>query len=195
MGGYNVRVFASRHLDDVAGIVLVDPSVVNQLPVFVAALPEMAQQAEQAVSYARSCADPARTAEIAENCTRAAPDDFPENLAQTFVASQGLAQSQTFQSEVETFINVDSQQVEAESGSLGAVPLIVLTRGQRSTNMNEDQAATELRLWDELHESVARLSSRGSHRVVQDAGHYIQLDQPDAVVTAVLEVVEQARRR
>jgi pimeloyl-ACP methyl ester carboxylesterase len=195
IGGYNVRVFASRHLDDVAGIVMVDPSVVNQLPRFVAALPDMAGQAEGAMSYARACSDPARSVETAANCTRSAPEDFPQNLAQTFVASQGLAQAQTFQSEVETFINVDSAQVEAESRSFGAVPLIVLTRGERSTNMTEDQADTELRLWNEVHAEVARLSSRGSHRVVEGAGHYIQLDQPDAVVSAVLEVVEQARGR
>ncbi|MEZ5995486.1 MAG: alpha/beta hydrolase [Hyphomonadaceae bacterium] len=192
-GGYNVRVFASRHLGDVAGIVMVDPSVVNQLPRFVAALPNMAGQADGAISYARACADPARSAETAENCTRAAPEDFPEDLARTFVASQGLDQARTFQSEIEAFINVDSDQVEAEGRSLGAIPLIVLTRGERSTNMTEEQADTELRLWNELHTEVARLSSRGSHRIVQGAGHYIQLDQPDAVVGAVLEVVEQAR--
>lgn len=195
MGGYNVQLFASRHLEEVAGIVMVDPSVVNQLPRFAAALPHMAGQAEGAVSYARSCADPGRTTATAENCIRAAPEDFPEDLAQTLVASQGLDQAQAFQSEVESFINFDSQQVEAESRGLGAIPLIILTRGQRSSNMTEDQADTKLRVWNALHQELARLSSRGSHRVVQDAGHYIQIDQPDAVVAAVAEVIEQARVR
>ena len=193
MGGYNVRLFASRHLHDVAGIVLVDPSAENQIPVLEAAVPEIARQDVVSTSRARACANPQRTAEVAAYCVRAAPADLPENLAQTFVRSQDLAQSQTFFSEVESFLNVDSREVEAEPRSLGAVPLIVLTRTQRSTNMSADAAETEWQLWNHMHDEIAALSTRGSNRAVQGAGHYIQLDQPRAVIDAVSEVIEDAR--
>ena len=195
MGGYIVRLFASRRLDDVVGMVLVDPSVENQLPVFEAAIPEFAGQGAAAIAHGHSCADPRRTAEVAANCTRAAPQSFPADLAQAYVNAQDLAQWETFTLEVESFIAVDSGQVTAERRPLGDIPLIVLTRSQRSTNLTEEQAATELRLWNETHADTATLSTRGTHRVVPDAGHYIQIDQPDAVIGAVLELVDAARER
>ena len=47
------------------------------------------------MAYARSCADPHRTAEVAAACVRSAPRSFPEDLARTFVDSQSIVQSQT----------------------------------------------------------------------------------------------------
>jgi pimeloyl-ACP methyl ester carboxylesterase len=164
MGGYNVRLFASRHLHDVAGIVLVDPSVENQVPILEAAVPEIARQDRIAVTRAQACADPARSDETASLCIRAAPDGFPAELARTFVSSQGLTQSATFASEVESFLGVASQQV-----------------------------VTEWTLWNRMHQEVATLSTGGSNQVVEGAGHYIQLDKPDAVVDSVCEVVREAR--
>ena len=38
---------------------------------------------------------------------------------------------------------------------------------------------------------MAHLSSRGVHRYIKDSNHHIQLDQPQAVIDAVNEVVEQ----
>jgi pimeloyl-ACP methyl ester carboxylesterase len=194
MGGYNVRLFASRHLSDVAGIVLVDPSIENQIPILEAAMPEMAGQTATAVERARACADPQRNAETAANCVRSAPPSYPEDLARRFVEAQGLVQSQTFLSEVESFLSANSQQLEAEPRSLGDLPLIVLTRGQRSTNMSPEQAETEWLLWHRLHDQVTARSTQGDHRLVPDAGHYIQLDQPQVVIDTVLEVVQAARR-
>ncbi len=45
----------------------------------------------------------------------------------------------------------------------------------------------------ELQNDMASWSSRSTHRVLNDAGHYIQFDRPDAVVTAIREVVDGAR--
>ena len=124
---------------------------------------------------------------------RAAPTSFPQELAQRFANSQSVVQSQTFLSEIEAFLSVDSQQVEAERRSFGDLPLIILTRTQRSTNFPADQAETEWSMWNRMHDGVARLSMRGSNRLVPDSGHYIQLDQPQAVIDAVAEVVAAAR--
>src|SRR5262249_17803482 len=174
-------------------IVLVDPSVENQLTVLGAALPMLARQGDEAIEHTRPCADPQRTAAVAETCVRAAPTSFPPNLAQTFVSSQTAVQSQTFLSEIESFAGAESREVEAERRPLGAIPLIVLTRTERSTNMTADEAETEWRIWNHLHDQVAALSTRGVNRPVQDAGHYIQVDQPRAVVDAIFEVVDAAR--
>jgi pimeloyl-ACP methyl ester carboxylesterase len=60
-----------------------------------------------------------------------------------------------------------------EGQSLGDLPLIVLSAA------NASEAALK------EHEHDARLSTRGEHIVVQGAGHWLQLDAPDAVVAAI----------
>jgi pimeloyl-ACP methyl ester carboxylesterase len=42
-----------------------------------------------------------------------------------------------------------------------------------------------------MHEALARLSSRGLHRIIKGSGHHIQLDKPQAVIDAVDEVLRQ----
>jgi pimeloyl-ACP methyl ester carboxylesterase len=45
------------------------------------------------------------------------------------------------------------------------------------------------------HARDAGLSTRGRHIVVPDAGHWLQLDAPDAVVEAVAQVIAEVRAR
>ena len=46
-----------------------------------------------------------------------------------------------------------------------------------------------------LHQDIARLSSRGRQQNVDDAGHYIHTDQPEAVLEALGELLAIARSR
>jgi pimeloyl-ACP methyl ester carboxylesterase len=50
-------------------------------------------------------------------------------------------------------------------------------------------AATSLPIVLEEHEHDARLSTRGEHIVIPEAGHWLQLDAPDAVVHAIRRIV------
>ena len=193
MGGYNVRVFASRQRSDVAGILLVDPSVENQVPIFEAAAPAIAENDQRQTRRTRACADPNRSAEIAKLCTRPPPPDFPRDLARTYVSSFDLRYFQAVQAETEAFLGQDSQEVVDEQRPLGSIPLIVLTRGARSSDLPPDQAETEWRILNQMHDQLAQLSSEGSKRVIEGASHYIQIDKPDVVVGAVGELVKKAR--
>jgi hypothetical protein len=51
------------------------------------------------------------------------------------------------------------------------------------------------RAWGEGHDRLAALSSRGSNTVVPGSGHYIQFDQPQAVIDAVMRGIAQIRGR
>ena len=44
-----------------------------------------------------------------------------------------------------------------------------------------------------LHDAAARVSSRGRHVVARNSGHWIPLDEPDVVVQAILDVVAACR--
>ena len=45
----------------------------------------------------------------------------------------------------------------------------------------------------ELHQDIARMSTRGTLRTVRDSSHHFQLDQPQEVTAAIVEVLESAR--
>jgi pimeloyl-ACP methyl ester carboxylesterase len=44
-----------------------------------------------------------------------------------------------------------------------------------------------------MQDELARLSTRGTHVIAKNSGHFIQLDRPDIVIEAVRKVVDQAR--
>ncbi len=67
------------------------------------------------------------------------------------------------------------------AGGYGDRPLIVLA------------AANSSPTWQQEQQAAATLSSRGRYRFVPDCGHWIPLDQPQAVIDAILEVVEEVR--
>jgi pimeloyl-ACP methyl ester carboxylesterase len=194
MGGYIARLFASLHTADVVGMVLVDPAVENQLAIMEPVMPTIAKGDASSRRYMHYCADPKTTdADFEKDCVRAAPKTFPPALAAKFVTTRD--NMRTFGAEGDAFFDRDSFEVIAQRRSFGAMPLVILTRGELSTNIPRDEAETEHRMWTQLHDQVAQLSTRGSNRTVEGSGHYIQLDKPDAVVSAVAEVVRAARAK
>src|SRR5450830_1008376 len=85
----------------------------------------------------------------------------------------------------------------------GAMPLIVLTAGKPFTPPASMAPATAEAIragwpafsaeFNRAHDDLAALSTRGSNRMVADAGHYIQYDRPDLVIAAIEEVVKASR--
>jgi pimeloyl-ACP methyl ester carboxylesterase len=69
--------------------------------------------------------------------------------------------------------------------TLGAIPIIVLTEGQR-VGFYES-------LWAEYQDELASLSTDALHMVARDAGHVIQDDAPALVIEAVRAVLESVR--
>ncbi len=70
----------------------------------------------------------------------------------------------------------------AACGSLGDLPLVVLTASEPSPERREHQDA------------VARLSSRGRHIVADRGGHWLHLDEPELVIEAIRSVSPTATR-
>lgn len=77
------------------------------------------------------------------------------------------------------------------SPSYGKLPLIVLSKDEAQDQVAEGQqlAAT----WDALQQDLAALSSNSQHIIAQHSGHYINLDRPDLVISAIQSVWQQAR--
>lgn len=190
MGGYNMRLFANLHSDDVVGMVLVDPSIDgNEAPL-------------RAVSpaFARSMADFQATAGKCIRATaegRMTPGDplFAEcgspppgsPLANTALARTALSEQESLED--------SSRQVLASEPVSSALPLIVLTAGGQfgpEAGFPETERAALSTVIRENHGAIAARSSNGEHRVIDGAPHMIQMARPDAVTDAVLEVLRAA---
>ena len=98
---------------------------------------------------------------------------------------------------------ISSKQVLDPKRNYGEMPIIVLTSTKApelppGTPDPESFRAKFAPMDAEMHRGhaeLAALSSRGVHRLVPDSGHYIQLDQPDAVIGAIKEVILATKHR
>jgi len=77
---------------------------------------------------------------------------------------------------------------------LGAMPLVVLSIENAWNNGTPAGARfnrSYSKVWTALHQGLARLSSRGVHRIVKGSSHQIELDKPQAVIDAVDQVLRE----
>jgi hypothetical protein len=83
----------------------------------------------------------------------------------------------------------------ASAGSLGSRPLVVLSEAPDPTSPAGKDPGFKAFLvaLGEMHDELARLSSRGTRVLAKGSGHYIQVDRPDTVIAAVEDVVRQCR--
>ena len=94
-------------------------------------------------------------------------------------------------------INVSDAQLRKRRRPFGDLPVVVLTRGVSPYAVpGKPQSALNKAMEDEnaaIQKETAALSTRGQQRVVPGAGHVIHADKPDAVVDAVLDVLQQLK--
>jgi pimeloyl-ACP methyl ester carboxylesterase len=176
MGGYTMRVYAHDYPEEVAGLVLIDPQNLstadaatfnpapkpgkNSLPSFMARIGVMRLLAGQLGSI----------------------QDLPEGDKQAYTASAVSPRG------VQTF--TDEGRGMSEGGAqaravttLGALPLIVLSRGK---DMDAESAASQAR--------YLQLSTDSQHLIADQSGHRIMIEQPDAAVAAIVKMVELVRQ-
>jgi formylglycine-generating enzyme required for sulfatase activity len=82
-----------------------------------------------------------------------------------------------------------------EAGSLGDTPLVVLTSPvkERADDLPPGLSAKFDEVWVELQKEWAKISSRNTHIMAYGSGHFIQHDQPELVIDAILQLVDEAR--
>lgn len=204
LGGGNMELFAWQHPGEVSGLVLVEPMHEDD----VARANEASQgkfAAVEAEMFAmrNACATQAdkgfeARSEMWDNCIGGADSAFPSELGATDL-KQRLAPAywHAAKAEQDAFAT-DYGQMRAARKPFGDMPLIVLARsvspyliaGKPPSDINKAVEAANLKLLAE----VAHASTKGELRVVPDASHMIQETRPDAVATAVGDVLAKIRR-
>lgn len=193
IGGPYVVTFTRYFGAEVAGLVLVDPSHPDQVARVANYMTESRSLLSRVVlslgwsGLLRAAAPmllpqaPNQTARDAQAIRAFAPQSFGTQLAEGDATDRTLAEAGAFR-------------------DLGNRPLVVLTamapytEGElRGMKITPAQGLQVQALWKQMHDDIASWSARGTHRLLPGAGHDIQFDDPDAVVDAVLSVVQQVR--
>ena len=184
LGGKNVRMFALKHPEEVAGMVLVDArsEYVDQhtSPAEAEAFQAPMRDQENQYSLQRRLGL-VRLLGASQSGVPAMSDKTRLEIA--LVTTGQRAIDATIAESLARA--TDDDQLQA-APSLGDRPLLVLAAGQNMSN-------AMLPTWPEAQRRLAALSTNGRLVVVQGSGHYIQMDKPAVVIDAVQQVVSQAR--
>ncbi len=216
LGGFNMKLYAALHPKDVAGLVLVDPTeerFAARIRSAMRAKYGAAVTAElelhlppgvsQDVFQYNGCAAAARTrnldpkSELYKTCTDPVWQPFGPVIAaerQKIQVKRAYQEAQA--SEIANSVIAEPRTDEAyamlfSGHALGDKPLIVLTAGGDDPKRPLDVASVFGR--NLIHAQTAALSTRGINRIVPGSHHNIEIDQPHAVIDAVLKVVAEVR--
>jgi pimeloyl-ACP methyl ester carboxylesterase len=210
-GGLNVRLYADTYPAEVAGMVLVDSTS------------EDWKEEELKLDPRHLTVEQARARNFTtdwqsqRDCVKAALTDFVEGTElykqclgepnptesraindAEMKAHLSVGHQQALLSEEESIFFTSADEVRAARRWYGAMPLIVLTSAPvtkpRPNETAEFRAALN-RLHAVLADQMAALSTRGVARPVANSTHEIQLSQPDAVNSAILEVLGEVSQQ
>ena len=83
------------------------------------------------------------------------------------------------------------QLIRRAIGSLGDIPLLVLTAGDflRYAPPGDPRAVRLHRLWLDLHRDLIQESSNAQQILVEKSGHFLQREQPQIVAAAIRQMV------
>lgn len=176
LGGYTMRVYAHDYSEEVAGLVLIDPQNLSNSDV---SIPNSAPEPGM-ISL------PMLMARIGVVRLLAVPlgsvQDLPEKDKQAYTSTSVTPRFvQTF---LDEGMGMSEGAAQARSvTTLGELPLIVLSRGK---DMDTDTTASQAR--------YLKLSTNSQHLFADRSGHRIMIEQPDAAVSAIVNMVDLVRR-
>lgn len=216
LGGFNVKLYAAIYPEDVAGLVLVDPAEDRWYdrvrPAFqakfgasIAARTELGDQDffRFLTSRYEQCAEAAKVHDLdpASDQYRRCTDPVraplgPDIAAERLEVQVSRAYQEAQYSEIANSVygNPGPNGVYAflfQRKPFGNRPTIVLSHG----NFDAGDPIDVANFWTatRLHAQSAALSRRGRHRIVPNTNHNIEIDDPDAIITAIGEVLTQLR--
>ena len=214
VGGLYAMLFATSYRARVAGLVLVDPSdpEANNNLALSGHLPpdnvvEARRQTEMNHQLLRHCVDLAAKGILTPSntdpyCLMNEADpilkkelDRQHVRLQTKEAILSEMVSQNALVEGEYSLNGLQFRKAIGNGSFGKLPLILLRRANRQKHPALPQEIFDKNetVFIAGYEAMAAYSSLGIVRPITNSGHNIQLDQPEAVVKAIEEVVAAVR--
>lgn len=166
-GGYNIRVFAAQHPQQIAGMVLVDASHENQYERLNINLPKHFDRKGNILIL------PKGGDTVSEKATALRERAFHAARAEISSLHQSALQVR-------------------HNNKLPKIPLIVISRGQ-SEWAGQRKGKNRERIWQQLQQELWKLSPLSQQIFANRSGHDIHIEQPELVVTAINDVVSMSR--
>jgi pimeloyl-ACP methyl ester carboxylesterase len=201
-GGVYVRTFTAQYPDEVVGMVLVDSSHENQNQL----TPSEILQSSEYAQLIKGAMTSLRLLQIAEPIGLLRAFKFMDAGVGSYSLSESEKRSVLAQMYRSGYMGAYAREsimmmnYSSQPGKLGDLPLIVLSRKMDAQDMiaqippslqSMELAQQFADVANKMREELAALSTRGRWIVVEDTGHFIQLDKPQVVIDAIREVFEQ----
>lgn len=209
-GSYVAIRFADQKKGAVAGMVLVDPAIPDQDAVRQRVAPKFAAFGSSApaaeAKRLRQCASDLQSGALKRGTEKLNECTAPSLLPSAASLRDALAQLNadparllTQASAIESVSESGREAIDPQR-RYGDMPLIVLTSGSHPMPPEvpsdvREQAMAYFRALAAGHEAYAALSTNGRDQVVPDSGHFIQVDKPDVLLTAIKAVLAQSASR
>ncbi|MBE0440230.1 MAG: alpha/beta hydrolase [Gammaproteobacteria bacterium] len=168
-GGYNIRLFAASHPEQVVGLVLVEASHEGQYEQLDIKLPPPNKGQRSifvTIPLDKMDANDPKSYALRDRAFRSASDEIA-----------ALSQS--------------TEQVK-KSGGIPTVPLIVISRGKPEWYGNENATKRE-KIWINLQQDLTHLSPISEHIFANQSGHDVPKDQPEIIIDAIANVIDLAK--
>ncbi|MYM85201.1 alpha/beta fold hydrolase [Duganella sp. FT50W] len=214
LGGFNMKLFAATYPSEVAGVVLVDPTEELEeeraRPLVTAKFgadkfKKMYSEENGPagwLAHFQSCVESAKkqdldpASDLYKQCTD--PVHLPlgpliadeRQVIQVRYAYQAAQASEAQNCVIAPVPHLNEQYagIFGKKNALGNLPLIVLSHSileMRSPTAEEDQYVLLA-----LHDQTTASSTRGQHRVVKNTHHNIEVEDPQAIVLAINDVLD-----
>ena len=184
VGGIYARLFAQAHPAEVTGMVFVDSAHEEQFSRYPSVLRQNRSQL-RLLRFARYLA-PVGLGRLMRKPVAAsrlpAPWQHQAN-ALGYRTSSYFA----FYDEASRFLKAADGELHLPAPSTFTVPIVVISSGKHLREPKDGQ------VWGQLQRDLVALSPCGAQLVSPQAGHNIQTDDPDSVVTAINQVLNHVR--
>jgi pimeloyl-ACP methyl ester carboxylesterase len=220
LGGFNMKLYAATYRSQVAGMVLVDPSeergearvgsVVRARFGDAAVDKSLAIDEAETIEYQAALAacateaaihDLSPTSESYKACTDPVRSPLGVDIAaerevlQVRSAYQAAQASEfansVYQQPANHLLDAAYARAFGAPEVFGDMPLVVLSRSIVTPGQSYGELASFVN--QQLHAQTASLSTHGVHRIVPETHHNIEVEQPQAIIDAIEDVLDAAR--
>ena len=189
LGGMLVRMYAHNYPDEIIGMVLVDSLHEARMirnPDLAAAIQEAAGQF-RVFAFLNSTGITALVPQAIPN--PGLPAEANARNQALIATTDALA---TLLAELKMGEENCAEALALQINSFGNLPLIVISAGHGDRLASFSDAENQ-QLWENMQieqTDLVALSSQGKQIIAEKSGHHIQLDQPELVIDAILQVIE-----
>jgi pimeloyl-ACP methyl ester carboxylesterase len=173
-GGFNMQLFAHRYPNQVAGLVLIDSSLLGKSP----------EVSDSGLFFQGTLRALGAMRVMGELGMLPVPEAvMSDKRSKEFLYQDFYNKDQ--RSELSLMASADEEQLKkVQKDGLGDLPVIILSSRAEEKEHKD---------WQKAQDGLLQLSTDSKRRIVENSSHYIHHDQPKVVMDSILEIIEKMK--